>query len=1108
MHFKLKATLFAMLLTALPFSEQAAAEAGFASASVLSDGRWVKVRVDHTGVYRISHSTLRLWGFSNPSSVSIAGYGSVERAHSLDTAPDDLPAIPVVHGSDAIYFYGEGASRVTPGDAGSDPLEHRNYYSSSSYYFLTEGSSSLRSPEIESINASVSDSESAIDSHIEIDRRRYLDFHPYSTGAFYFSRNIADNPLPVTETWKTAGVYGPVEISFQYIGYPTSQAVVAPTLTVEGATYTDMSSSGIALGNTENLMYLSSSTVRHQLKNVGNEVSATITDPAKDFSVLALDHMTLITTKSNDFNGSPELWDFSNVAADTPLSISTMEADIDVWDVTTPLNPVKIIPSTVADGKMAIRTINGGNTRLALFSRGSSVPEPVYEGVVAPQNLHSLSGIDMLIVSSDMAVSEAERLAEAHRQYQGMKVAVVTQEQIFNEFSSGAYHPNALRHLNMMLAGRGLSHVLLIGTGQPKPLAPGEELAANVAVTFHTEYPDEDRYNSRDHSSDQYFGILSDRIEPRLAVPDMKISLNVGRAPVRNLAEAKAFVDKCIRYLADPSEAGRTAEAIIFTGYGDTNGHLESGRRQADAIKRLLPGATIHQGYHSRFPSIRQSKSPLQLSFIKSRLSGQPRFMNYSGHATNAILDMDFTLGEALTVDYGSSPIIFMAGCRSGWFDRPTPSLGVVMAVAERGPIVAIGTAREVYMSNNHVFNNFFTEYLFSAKPGQTIGEIFTKALNNSHNQSTSAATRDQMLNNLLFNFLGDPAMPCYAPSGIIDTSLPETSTSPSLEPFKIQGTVKGNNGKTDTSFNGRIEVTLYAPEKTVVTCSPDASDVTEGAILLNVDDDEILSASADVTAGKWSVTIIPPAMDNPGLCRMNMHAISSDRRVAYGAYQGLTITDPISSTSAISDNEAPEISLMLDSPEVTAAGVTGTEPVMILAISDKGSGVMMNRSSIGAIPTVSIDGKTVSGLAYALRSASDGTYTLTHPLGPLQAGHHRLEVSARDNAGNTGHSYLDFKVEGTPMNGRLSTSTKIARDGVDLFLTHDAESAPETTLLILDSAGETVHTVRNATFPYHWDLRLPDGTPAPDGTYHASALLAHPGRNGSTPSVEFIIVH
>ena len=68
----------------------------FNPSSVLSDGHWVKVRVDTTGVYRLSNATLAAMGFADPSRVSVSGYGSVARAHSLATAPAGLPPLALL----------------------------------------------------------------------------------------------------------------------------------------------------------------------------------------------------------------------------------------------------------------------------------------------------------------------------------------------------------------------------------------------------------------------------------------------------------------------------------------------------------------------------------------------------------------------------------------------------------------------------------------------------------------------------------------------------------------------------------------------------------------------------------------------------------------------------------------------------------------------------------------------------------------------------------------------------------------------------------------------------------------------------------------------------
>ncbi|MCM1163057.1 MAG: C25 family cysteine peptidase [Muribaculaceae bacterium] len=1110
MYSNLKVTLLTLLTAALFFCERATAEVSFASSSVLSDGRWVKIRIDQSGIYRISHSTLRTWGFSNPEAVSIAGYGSVERTHSLDTAPDDLPAIPVSYGSDAIYFYGEGASRVQPAASGGDIVEHRNSYSASSYYFITDNARSVSSPQIESNPVAATGSAEPIGTHTVIDRRRYTDYHPYGTGAMFFSPNLADFPRSVTESWSIAGEATDARFTYEYIGLATSDAGASPEVSISGALTPDPFLAPMLPSSSGNLLYQSSPVQTIALTQVDPTVSITVSAPSNGFSMLALDHITLSYNTPNASDAAPALWDFAGVSESSQITFTSPSSDLEIWDVTTPTQPVALEQGTLPDGRTAVSPAHSGNVKLAVFSKsGSGVPEPVLEGTVSNQNLHSLRGVDMLIVASDIAYDEALRLAQAHKQYQDLDVAVVRQTEIFNEFSSGAYHPNALRRLAMMLQGRGLRHLLLMGTGQSLPLKPGEQLAENVVTTFHTEYPEEDRYDSRNHCSDQYFGILDDRIGTRLAQIGMSVSLNVGRAPVKNPDEAHAFVNKCIRYLADPREAGRTGEIFVFSGFGDENAHLESALKQASIVERLMPGATVHVGCHSRFPSVEgSSTSELQLKFIKARLGGQPRLVNYSGHATEAILDMDYTLTEALDTRFGSAPIFVMAGCRTGWFDRPTPSMGANFAVAEHGPIVALATARNVYMTNNHVLNNFFTEYLFGAAPSSTIGDVFTKALNNSQQSSNASAAIDQMLNNMLFQFLGDPALPVHAPSGQVIASLEEKIDAPALTPITISGTVTDGNGRTDTSFNGSVELTLYAPSHEIRTQSPDPSDTTNGDVVLTVDDDEILSASAAVKSGKWTAVITPPLIERTGVCRLAMNAVSTDRRTAFGATKALNITDPQEATPASTDTQAPEISIMLDNPETTAAAVTGTRPVLQVSISDTVSGVRINRSNIGAMPVVRIDGHSLGSAVNTLRSDGDGTYTLTLPLGPLAAGTHTISVSATDNASNTSHTHMEFIVTDTPFTASLEASATLVRDGIDFSLSHTAAATPTATLLILDSTGHTVHTARNATFPYHWNLTLPDGTPAPDGTYRASVMLSSQGTHSSTPSTQFTVVH
>lgn len=64
----------------------------------------------------------------------------------------------------------------------------------------------------------------------------------------------------------------------------------------------------------------------------------------------------------------------------------------------------------------------------------------------------------MVIITVDALKPQAQKLADLHRQYQGMDVRVVTGDEIVNEFSSGTPHAMAYRLFAKMLFERGRSN--------------------------------------------------------------------------------------------------------------------------------------------------------------------------------------------------------------------------------------------------------------------------------------------------------------------------------------------------------------------------------------------------------------------------------------------------------------------------------------------------------------------------------------------------------------------------------------------------------------------------------------------------------------------------
>ena len=84
----------AILCGIIGMSTTSAASANhYSPSSVLSSGRWVKIRVNESGIQQITHQQLKDWGFDDPAKVTVYGFGGVAGVPELldESIPDDLP---------------------------------------------------------------------------------------------------------------------------------------------------------------------------------------------------------------------------------------------------------------------------------------------------------------------------------------------------------------------------------------------------------------------------------------------------------------------------------------------------------------------------------------------------------------------------------------------------------------------------------------------------------------------------------------------------------------------------------------------------------------------------------------------------------------------------------------------------------------------------------------------------------------------------------------------------------------------------------------------------------------------------------------------------------
>ena len=97
--------------------------ASYAETSALNTGKWVKIKVEDTGIYQISAATLSGWGFSDISKVKIFGYGGAMISEIMGNGYiDDLPQVPVMRSGNRILFYAQSNVSWMDRDIGQNPL--------------------------------------------------------------------------------------------------------------------------------------------------------------------------------------------------------------------------------------------------------------------------------------------------------------------------------------------------------------------------------------------------------------------------------------------------------------------------------------------------------------------------------------------------------------------------------------------------------------------------------------------------------------------------------------------------------------------------------------------------------------------------------------------------------------------------------------------------------------------------------------------------------------------------------------------------------------------------------------------------------------------------
>ena len=1095
-----KTLAFALLwvMQALLCLLSAAGLHSFADNSVLSSGKWVRIAVSSSGVYKITYENLKQWGISDPSRPRVFGYGGAKLSEDFsDAKVDDLPQLSVwmekgadgvFNAGDFILFYAQGPVSWKYDAAGL--FTHTlNPYSDYGYYFVTSdvGTDKL-------INDNVQPSLSDVPS------KTVTSFMDYSVYEEETTNLLASGQRWFGEVFSNSSVHD-FDFSFPNIRKDSAMKIVVSMASGATASTTAVLSHG-SQSFTSNLSAKSSSLIASD-----NTLKASFTPSDDDFTLglkfngsfygsAWLDYIEVCAYRNLVMSGSYMQFREPSVTGASAVGYSLAGSDLVVWDMTNPAD-VKYVQTSYSAGKYSFVADASALREYVAVKPSAYFPAPTFVEEVANQNLHAIKNVDFVVIAPDEYLAYANRLADLHSRYDGMSTLVVTPQQIYNEFSSGTPDATAYRWLMKSIYDRAADghkpqNLLLFGDatydhrGYQKVNVPYNKVLTYESVnSLHT--------TTGSYATDDYFGMLSDKTGANLVSDTMNIG--VGRLPVSSAEQASAMVAKVQTYLKD-SLKGDWKNRFVYIADDDNDANLCYTWQSDTLAKRIEKShkefqvTRLFTDAFSKTVTSNGASYPEVHYKIMQYFSEGTLFFDYTGHgSTEGLAAEKFFDRTDITNLYNKKyPFFYTATCDYSDFDKSSVSSGEELLLRDKGGAIALLTAcRTVYADGNFALNKNYHEHFLAKENGKpiTFGESFRRAKNTTA-KGLSASNR------LPYVLLGDPAlrfplptrkivvdsvnMMRLQPDGSMSYKYPVLvndslrnkfafDTIKALSVVRIKGRVLDENAvKTDSLFDGTLSIVVQDKLKSITTLG----NVTGGQTTYTYKDrvSTLFKGKVNVKYGNYELFFLVPkdiAYDY-GTGRINMYAKNDSEDVEANGFNETLVIGSTNESVEFEEN-SPVINMYINSPFFKSGGTIDESSILYATISDE-NGINTTGSGIGHDLQLSIEGDTTLVINLNDYYENDlGTYKsghLKYTLPELNPGNYTLTLRAWDLMNNSASESLAFKLKVEKKTGvykMYAYPNPVDRDGtVNFVVEHDQpETEVSFKLEIYDTAGNVL---------------------------------------------------
>ncbi len=1086
------------------------------TSSVMASGDWYKISVDRDGIYQITYAELRNLGITDPANVRIYGSGGAmlpEKANK--NSGGDLKEISIwmYTGSDGIFndgdyilFYGQGPV-VWQYDTEKQEFAHSlHLWDNQSYYFITSQAGGKRivienapqKPSTQVVNA--------FDEHLYYEKElinllksgRYWygeDF--YSTLAYNFPFNIPDIDTS-SPAWMNVSFMAK-STTTSYLEVKYGNQLIANQALPTSFDYQQVSEISF---NTAPFNATSSSiSIGLTLNKNGNSSAGGWLNYLRLFA-----RRKLNMASSQLFFRDTQSVGIGQVAN---FQVTNSSSNTHVWDITD-MHHIRRMNASLSGSTLSFAAETDVLREFVAFDISTGLLKPAFPDDNARldnQNLHAIDDVDMIIVSHPDFMDASKNLAGIHIEKDGLKVEVVSTEQVYNEFSSGMQDPAAIRNFMKFLYEKTsvsrLKYLLLMGDGsfdnKSNQIKNNKAVSnTNYIVTYQSVNSE---HSTNSYVSDDFFGVLGDD-EP---IETGKLQIGIGRIPVQTSKQAQEAVDKIRRYIDTKTEGDWPNLIGLLADDEDNNLHAIQSENLANYVNNDHPQYTIDKLYFDAFPQVATvdgHRYPEVEQQLNNLLNKGCLLVNYIGHGNETGLSEERVVNTKSASQWKNKiyPLFVVATCEFGRYDddaRVTTGESIVLS-SQGGAIALLTSTRLVYSSLNFQFNRSFFQELFT-RPVEgdehRLGDILRRAKN----------TSGSSVNKLCFTLLGDPALKPVIPSDSIQTlAINGKSVTEPLDTIKanakvtINGCVTGKNGQISTGFNGVVHFSLFDKPRESKTLNNDDNTIP---MTFTTQTSTLYKGKATVKNGEFELSFIMPRDINYqyGFGKISYYAYS-DNGAAAGAFEKIVVGG---SDTEISDYTGPIIRLFMNDTLFRDGGITDQNPKLIAFLQDE-NGINISDEGLGhGITAILNNDPTLMFYLNPYYEANLDNHNkgmVNYQFTNLPSGNYELLFTAWDLDNNSSQQNIHFQV--TP-----SAVLQIAKlynypnpffDYTHIYFEYNMPDADiQAELQIFDMSGRLLRSMKQSLYSvgytsgnFQWDGSDGDGNRMAAGIYPYRVIL------------------